>query len=179
MDQFKELTLLELSEFVKAFEETFEVTAAAPVAVAAAGGAPAAAEAAEEQDEFDVVLESAGDKKIQVIKVVREVVSGLGLKEAKDLVEGAPKAILEKVAKDAADAAKEKLEAAARRSPSSKTVSPALLAEQTKRATPHPWGVALFLRPQTASECRHSWPKAGRATRNFATVIPVQTRCFA
>ncbi|PTR31324.1 LSU ribosomal protein L12P [Rhodococcus sp. OK519] len=111
LDQFKELTLLELSEFVKAFEETFEVTAAAPVAVAAAG-APAAAEAAEEQDEFDVILESAGDKKIQVIKVVREVVSGLGLKEAKDLVEGAPKAILEKVAKDAAEAAKEKLEAA-------------------------------------------------------------------
>ncbi|SDE05955.1 50S ribosomal protein L7/L12 [Rhodococcus tukisamuensis] len=113
LDQFKELTLLELSEFVKAFEETFEVTAAAPVAVAVAG-APAAggADAAEEQDEFDVVLESAGDKKIQVIKVVREVVSGLGLKEAKDLVEGAPKAILEKVAKDAAEAAKEKLEAA-------------------------------------------------------------------
>ena len=113
LDQFKELTLLELSEFVKAFEETFEVTAAAPVAVAAAG-APAAggAEAAEEQDEFDVVLESAGDKKIQVIKVVREVVSGLGLKEAKDLVESAPKAILEKVDKAAADAAKEKLEGA-------------------------------------------------------------------
>ena len=111
LDQFKELTLLELSEFVKAFEETFEVTAAAPVAVAAAGGGAAPAEAAEEQDEFDVVLESAGDKKIQVIKVVREVVSGLGLKEAKDLVESAPKAILEKVAKDAADA-KEKLEAA-------------------------------------------------------------------
>jgi large subunit ribosomal protein L7/L12 len=109
---FKELTLIELSEFVKAFEETFEVTAAAPVAVAAAGGAGAPAEAAEEQDEFDVVLESAGDKKIQVIKVVREVVSGLGLKEAKDLVESAPKAILEKVAKDAAEAAKEKLEAA-------------------------------------------------------------------
>lgn len=112
LDQFKELTLLELSEFVKAFEETFEVTAAAPVAVAAAGAPAAAADAAEEQDEFDVVLESAGDKKIQVIKVVREVVSGLGLKEAKDLVEGAPKPILEKVAKDAADAAKEKLEAA-------------------------------------------------------------------
>ena len=111
LDQFKELTLLELSEFVKAFEETFEVTAAAPVAVAAAGGA-APAEAAEEQDEFDVVLEGAGDKKIQVIKVVREVVSGLGLKEAKDLVESAPKAILEKVDKAAADAAKEKLEAA-------------------------------------------------------------------
>jgi large subunit ribosomal protein L7/L12 len=112
LDAFKELTLLELSEFVKAFEETFEVTAAAPVAVAAAGAAPAAAEAAEEQDEFDVILEGAGDKKIQVIKVVREIVSGLGLKEAKDLVEGAPKPILEKVAKDAADAAKEKLEAA-------------------------------------------------------------------
>ncbi|MBM4495599.1 50S ribosomal protein L7/L12 [Rhodococcus hoagii] len=104
--------MLELSEFVKAFEETFEVTAAAPVAVAAAGAPAAAADAAEEQDEFDVILESAGDKKIQVIKVVREVVSGLGLKEAKDLVEGAPKPILEKVAKDAADAAKEKLEAA-------------------------------------------------------------------
>ncbi|CAM2836416.1 50S ribosomal protein L7/L12 [Prescottella defluvii] len=112
LDAFKELTLLELSEFVKAFEETFEVTAAAPVAVAAAGAPAAAAEAAEEQDEFDVIIESAGDKKIQVIKVVREVVSGLGLKEAKDLVEGAPKAILEKVAKDAAEAAKEKLEAA-------------------------------------------------------------------
>mgnify|MGYP005983446059 CR=1 FL=1 len=112
LDQFKELTLLELSEFVKAFEETFEVTAAAPVAVAAAGAPAAAADAAEEQDEFDVILESAGDKKIQVIKVVREVVSGLGLKEAKDLVEGAPKPILEKVAKDAADAAKEKHHAA-------------------------------------------------------------------
>jgi len=112
LDQFKELTLLELSEFVKAFEETFEVTAAAPVAVAAAGGAPAAAEAAEEQDEFDVVLESAGDKKIQVIKVVREVVSGLGLKEAKDLVESAPKALLEKVSKEDAEAAKTKLEEA-------------------------------------------------------------------
>jgi large subunit ribosomal protein L7/L12 len=110
LDAFKELTLLELSEFVKEFETTFDVTAAAPVAVAAAAGAPAAA--AEEQDEFDVVLESAGDKKIQVIKVVREVVSGLGLKEAKDLVESAPKAILEKVDKDAANAAKEKLEAA-------------------------------------------------------------------
>ena len=112
LDQFKELTLLELSEFVKAFEETFEVTAAAPVAVAAAGAPAAAAEAAEEQDEFDVILEGAGEKKIQVIKVVREIVSGLGLKEAKDLVEGAPKAILEKVAKDAAEAAKAKLEEA-------------------------------------------------------------------
>jgi large subunit ribosomal protein L7/L12 len=110
LDAFKELTLLELSDFVKEFETTFDVTAAAPVAVAAAGAAPAAV--AEEQDEFDVVLESAGDKKIQVIKVVREVVSGLGLKEAKDLVEAAPKALLEKVDKDAANAAKEKLEAA-------------------------------------------------------------------
>jgi len=112
LDQFKELTLLELSEFVKAFEETFEVTAAAPVAVAAAGGAPAAAEAAEEQDEFDVVLESAGDKKIQVIKVVREVVSGLGLKEAKDLVEGAPKPVKEGVNKDEAEKVKAQLEKA-------------------------------------------------------------------
>jgi len=113
IEQFKELTLLELSDFVKKFEEVFEVTAAAPVAVAAAG-APAAggAEAAAEQDEFDVVLDSAGDKKIQVIKVVREVVSGLGLKEAKDLVEGAPKALLEKVSKDDAEAAKTKLEEA-------------------------------------------------------------------
>ncbi|NNH75370.1 50S ribosomal protein L7/L12 [Nocardia uniformis] len=111
LETFSGMTLLELSEFVKAFEDKFEVTAAAPVAVAAAGGA-APVEAAEEQDEFDVVLESAGDKKIQVIKVVREIVSGLGLKEAKDLVEGAPKAILEKVAKDAADAAKAKLEEA-------------------------------------------------------------------
>ncbi|GHF87730.1 large subunit ribosomal protein L7/L12 [Amycolatopsis bartoniae] len=112
LDAFKELTLLELSDFVKKFEETFDVTAAAPVAVAAAPGAAAAAPAEEEKDEFDVILEGAGDKKIQVIKVVREVVSGLGLKEAKDLVEGAPKPILEKVDKDAADAAKEKLEAA-------------------------------------------------------------------
>ena len=111
IDQFKELTLLELSDFVKKFEEVFEVTAAAPVAVAAAG-APAAAEAAVEQDEFDVVLESAGDKKIGVIKVVREIVSGLGLKEAKDLVESAPKPILEKVDKEAAEAAKTKLEEA-------------------------------------------------------------------
>ena len=113
IDQFKELTLLELSDFVKKFEEVFEVTAAAPVAVAAAG-APAAggaAEAAAEQDEFDVVLEAAGDKKIQVIKEVRTLTS-LGLKEAKDLVEGAPKPILEKVDKDAAEAAKAKLEEA-------------------------------------------------------------------
>ncbi len=111
LDVFGEMTLLELSEFVKAFEDKFEVTAAAPVAVAA-GPAAAAAEVVEEQSEFDVVLEGAGDKKIQVIKVVREVVSGLGLKEAKELVESAPKAILEKVAKEAAEAAKEKLEAA-------------------------------------------------------------------
>lgn len=113
LDAFAELTLLELSEFVKAFEEKFEVTAAAPVAVAAVGGAaPTAADAAEEQSEFDVILESAGDKKIGVIKVVREIVSGLGLKEAKDLVDGAPKPLLEKVAKEAADDAKAKLEAA-------------------------------------------------------------------
>jgi large subunit ribosomal protein L7/L12 len=113
LDAFKEMTLLELSDFVKQFEETFDVTAAAPVAMAAPvqnGGGESAAP--EEQDEFDVVLEAAGEKKIQVIKVVREVVSGLGLKEAKELVEGAPKPVLEKVAKEAADAAKEKLEGA-------------------------------------------------------------------
>jgi large subunit ribosomal protein L7/L12 len=112
LDAFKELTLLELSEFVKKFEETFEVTAAAPVAVAAAGPAAAPAEAAEEQSEFDVILEAAGDKKIGVIKVVREIVSGLGLKEAKDLVDGAPKPVLEKAPKEAAEEAKAKLEAA-------------------------------------------------------------------
>ncbi|MBJ7336828.1 50S ribosomal protein L7/L12 [Mycolicibacterium sp.] len=112
LDAFKELTLLELSEFVKAFEETFDVTAAAPVAVAAAPGAAAPAEAAEEQSEFDVILEGAGEKKIGVIKVVREIVSGLGLKEAKDLVDSAPKPLLEKVNKDQADDAKAKLEAA-------------------------------------------------------------------
>lgn len=113
LDAFKEMTLIELSEFVKQFEETFGVTAAAPVAVAAAAGAPAAggAEAAAEQDEFDVVLEAAGDKKINVIKEVRALTS-LGLKEAKDLVEAAPKAILEKVDKAAADKAKDALEAA-------------------------------------------------------------------
>ncbi|AWH96229.1 large subunit ribosomal protein L7/L12 [Dietzia sp. 2505] len=110
LEAFKEMTLLELSEFVKLFEDTFEVTAAAPVAAAAA--APAAAEAAAEQDEFDVVLESAGEKKIGVIKVVREIVSGLGLKEAKDLVESAPKAIIEKADKESAEAAKTKLEEA-------------------------------------------------------------------
>ena len=115
LDAFKEMTLIELSEFVKLFEETFEVTAAAPVAVAAAG-APAAAGgdaagADADQDEFDVVLEAAGDKKIQVIKEVRTLTS-LGLKEAKDLVEGAPKPVLEKVNKEAADKAKEALEAA-------------------------------------------------------------------
>ena len=113
LDAFKEMTLIELSEFVKAFEDTFEVTAAAPVAVAAAGaaaGAPAAA--AEEKDELDVVIEAVGDKKIQVIKVVREIVSGLGLKEAKDLVEAAPKAVLEGAPKDDAEAAKTKLEEA-------------------------------------------------------------------
>ena len=113
LDAFKEMTLIELSEFVKQFEETFGVTAAAPVAVAAAG-APAGggdAAAAEEQDEFDVVLEAAGEKKINVIKEVRALTS-LGLKEAKELVEAAPKAVLEKVTKEAAEKAKEQLEGA-------------------------------------------------------------------
>ncbi len=112
LEAFKEMTLIELSEFVKQFEDTFNVTAAAPVAVAAAG-APAGgdAAAAEEQDEFDVILEAAGDKKIQVIKEVRSLTS-LGLKEAKDLVDGAPKPVLEKVDKAAADKAKEALEGA-------------------------------------------------------------------
>ncbi|WP_018023253.1 50S ribosomal protein L7/L12 [Corynebacterium ulceribovis] len=112
LEVFKEMTLIELSEFTKAFEETFEVTAAAPVAVAAAGAAGGEAAAAEEKDEFDVVLEDAGAKKIGVIKVVREIVSGLGLKEAKELVEAAPKALLEGASKEDAEAAKEKLEAA-------------------------------------------------------------------
>jgi len=112
MDAFKEMTLLELSEFVKKFEDTFDVTAAAPVAVAAAGGGGAApAEEVEEQDEFDVVLEAIGDKKIQVIKEVRSL-TNLGLKEAKDLVESAPKAVLEAVTKEAGEKAKEALEAA-------------------------------------------------------------------
>jgi large subunit ribosomal protein L7/L12 len=115
LEQFKEMTLLELSEFIKQFEETFDVTAAAaaPVMMAAPGGAAAGGEAggAEEQDEFDVVLTGAGDKKIQVIKEVRALTS-LGLKEAKDLVDGAPKPVLEKVNKEAADAAKEALEGA-------------------------------------------------------------------
>jgi large subunit ribosomal protein L7/L12 len=110
IESFKELTLIELSEFVKLFEETFDVKAAAPAAVVAGPAGPAAvADAPEEQDEFDVILESAGDKKIQVIKVVRELTS-LGLKEAKDLVDGAPKAVLEKVNKEAAEKAKESLE---------------------------------------------------------------------
>ncbi len=110
--QFEEMTLIELAGFVKAFEEKFDVTAAAPVAVAAAGAAGgAAAEAVEEKDEFDVTLTGAGDKKIQVIKVVRELTS-LGLKEAKDLVDGTPKPVLEKVNKEAADKAKESLEGA-------------------------------------------------------------------
>ncbi|WIM71285.1 50S ribosomal protein L7/L12 [Corynebacterium suedekumii] len=113
IEAFKEMTLIELSEFVKEFEEVFEVTAAAPVAVAAAGAAGGdAGAAAEEQSEFDVVLEDAGAKKIGVIKVVREIVSGLGLKEAKELVEAAPKAILEGASKEDAEAAKAKLEEA-------------------------------------------------------------------
>jgi large subunit ribosomal protein L7/L12 len=116
LDAFKEMTLLELSEFVKQFEDTFDVTAAAPVAVAAApvagaGGGDAGAGEAEEQDEFDVVLEAAGDKKIQVIKEVRSL-TNLGLKEAKDLVDGAPKPVLEKVNKETADKAKAALEGA-------------------------------------------------------------------
>ncbi len=113
LDVFKDMTLLELSKFVKLFEETFEVTAAAPVAVAAGpAGGSAEAPVVEEKDEFNVVLEAIGEKKIQVIKVVREVVSGLGLKEAKDLVESAPKPILEAVPKDQAETAKAKLEEA-------------------------------------------------------------------
>jgi large subunit ribosomal protein L7/L12 len=115
LEQFKEMTLIELSEFVKQFEDTFGVTAAAPVAVAAAapaaGGGGAAAEAEEEKDEFDVILESAGDKKIQVIKEVRSLTS-LGLKEAKDLTEATPATVLEKVNKEAADKAKAALEGA-------------------------------------------------------------------
>ena len=111
LEAFKEMTLIELSEFVKLFEDTFDVKAAAPAAVAVAGPAAAAAEAAVEQDEFDVILESAGDKKIQVIKVVRELTS-LGLKEAKDLVDGAPKPVLEKATKEAAEKAKASLEEA-------------------------------------------------------------------
>ena len=111
IEAFKELTLIELSEFVKKFEEVFEVSAAAPVAVAAAGGAAAPAEAAEEKTEFDVVLESAGDQKIQVIKEVRAI-TNLGLGEAKALVDGAPKAVLEGAKKEAAEDAKAKLEAA-------------------------------------------------------------------
>ncbi|MDQ4214341.1 50S ribosomal protein L7/L12 [Microbacterium sp. ASV81] len=110
LDQFAGLTLIELSEFVKAFEEKFEVTAAAPVAVAGAGGA-GAAEEVEEKDSFDVILEAAGDKKIQVIKTVRELTS-LGLGEAKALVDGAPKAVLEGANKDAAEKAKAALEEA-------------------------------------------------------------------
>ena len=111
IESFKEMPLIELSEFVTLFEDTFGVTAAAPVAVAAAGGGAAAAVEVEEQDEFDVVLEAAGEKKIQVIKEVRSLTS-LGLKEAKDLVDGAPKAVLEKVAKDVAEKAKAALEGA-------------------------------------------------------------------
>src|SRR5690349_16850468 len=110
LDAFKEMTLIELSEFIKQFEEVFDVKAAAPVAVAAAGGPAAPVEAAVEQDEFDVILEADGGKKIQVIKVVRELTS-LGLKEAKDLVEAAPKPVLEKANKENAEKAKAKLEA--------------------------------------------------------------------
>ena len=113
IEAFKELTLIELSEFVKAFEETFDVTAAAPVAVAAAGapaGGAGDAAAEEEKDSFDVILEAAGDKKIQVIKVVRELDSALGLKEAKDLVDAAPKPVKEAVAREEAEKVKRALE---------------------------------------------------------------------
>ena len=109
LDVFKNMTVLELNDFLKAFEDEFGVTAAAPVAVAAAGPGAAPAEAAEEKDEFDVILNAAGDKKIQVIKVVRELTS-LGLKEAKDLVDGAPKPVVEKASKEDAEKAKAKLE---------------------------------------------------------------------
>jgi large subunit ribosomal protein L7/L12 len=117
LDVFKNMTVLELSDFLKAFEEEFGVTAAAPVAVAAVAGAgaaggEAAAGAAEEKDEFDVILLAAGDKKIQVIKEVRAIVSGLGLKEAKDLVDSAPKPVLEKASKEDAEKAKAQLEEA-------------------------------------------------------------------
>ena len=113
IEAFKEMTLIELSEFVKEFEEVFDVEAAAPVAAAAAGApAEGGAAASEEKTEFDVVLTDAGAKKIGVIKAVREIVSGLGLKEAKEMVEGAPKAILEGASKDDAEAAKAKLEEA-------------------------------------------------------------------
>ena len=110
LESFKEMTLIELSEFVKLFEDVFDVKAAAPAAAVVQTGPAAPADAPEEQDEFDVILESAGDKKIQVIKVVRELTS-LGLKEAKDLVDGAPKALLEKATKEAAEKAAEALKA--------------------------------------------------------------------
>ncbi|HEU5306293.1 MAG TPA: 50S ribosomal protein L7/L12 [Acidimicrobiia bacterium] len=116
LDVFKNMTVLELNDFLKAFEEEFGVTAAAPVAVAAAapaaGGGEAAAAGGEEKDEFDVILSAAGDKKIQVIKEVRALVAGLGLKEAKDLVDSAPKPVLEKVSKEDAEKAKAQLEEA-------------------------------------------------------------------
>ena len=113
LEQFKSMTVLELNDFLKAFEEEFDVTAAAPVAVAAAAPAAGGGDAAaEEKDEFDVVLIAAGDKKIQVIKEVRAIVAGLGLKEAKDLVDGAPKPVLEKASKEDAEKAKAQLEEA-------------------------------------------------------------------
>ncbi len=115
LDVFKGMTLLELSEFSSAFEKEFGVTAAAPMTVSLAPGADAVVDAPEEPTEFDVVLESYGEKKIQVIKAVREVISGLGLKEAKDLVESAPTAVLERIDRDAAESAKIRLEAAGAR----------------------------------------------------------------
>ena len=137
LDAFKEMTLIELSEFVKEFEETFDVTAAAPVAVAAAAPAGGGAEEAAEQDEFDVILEAAGDKKIQVIKEVRSITS-LGLKEAKDLVEAAPKAVLEKATKEAAEKAKEALEAAGAK------VTVKSLFRHVNERRPSPQGMGAF-----------------------------------
>ena len=142
LDVFKEMTLIELSEFVKAFEDTFEVTAAAPVAVAAAapaaGGGGDAAAAAADQDEFDVILEASGDNKIPVIKEVRAL-TNLGLKEAKDLVEGAPKPVLEKVNKETADKAKAALEGAG---------APLRTGVRSGAQGAEPWGDVRFARSE-------------------------------
>ena len=175
LEAFKEMTLIELSEFVKQFEDTFDVTAAAPVAVGvapAAGGAAGGAEAVEEKDEFDVILTAAGEKKIQVIKEVRTL-TNLGLKEAKDLVEGAPKPVLEKVNKEAADKAKEALEAAG----ASVTVS------VTGRSTRTPAGgrrPAPGRRPPRASEPPSgAWALTTARSRSIlvAHVLPAREAC--
>ncbi len=159
LDAFKEMTLIELSEFVKMFEETFEVTAAAPVAVAAAGGAAAAPEAEAEQDEFDVVLLAAGEKKIQVIKEVRALTS-LGLKEAKDLVDGAPKPVLEKVDKAAAEKAKEQLEATNGRARLRRVRA---LAGTTRVGWGSLWGSCRSLKAGAAAVRGASWVCGSRA----------------